>query len=75
MYTIESTINISMSTFNPFVQFCHVRVRDKGYDVAIYMNVTTRRVHAFKYSELLYLCDYSWFDSIDEALVWLETPL
>jgi len=71
----SATINIYMTAFNPFIQFCHVRVRDRGYDVTISMNVTTRRVHAFKYSEERFLCDYSWFDSIDEALAWLETPL
>ena len=51
------------------------RPNARGYTVTIYMNLTNRRVHALKYSEERYLCDYEWFDTIDQALAWLDRPL
>ena len=64
-----------MEPIRPFVQFCHVRLKDRDYSVVVYMNVTNRRVHAFKYSEKLMLCDYSWFDDIHECTDWLDKQL
>lgn len=64
-----------MATANSMINIAHVYVRDKGYSVAISMDVTTRNIHVFKYSEELYTCEYEVFDTQYECQCYLEKPL
>ena len=64
-----------MTTANSMIPIAHVYVRDLGYSVAISMDVITRHLHVFKYSEELCNCEYEVFDTQYECQCYLEKPL
>ena len=64
-----------MAQANSMIPIAHVYVKDKGYSVVISMDVTTRHLHVFKYSEETYTCEYEVFDTEYECQCYLEKPL
>jgi hypothetical protein len=60
---------------NDMVNLAHVYVRDRDYNVFLSMCTTSKRLHAFKYCERTYTCEYSVFDDYDACCQYLEEPL
>ena len=64
-----------MPHFNSMINIAHVHVKDLGYNAFISMDVLTRNIHVFKYSEDRCCCDYEIFETQYECSKYLEEPL